>query len=303
MDLAHLSTNPLCSLPLTQFTISPSTSSVWIYIVLPLRSWPIPQHPHHPHQTPSLRPGITNVVANQIQVCQGRVVLQSFCQSLTADKDLQNTSWNHLRFFEIHIQEISTPSTACSHTSAHTDISCQCGLQWNEKNKLKFTQICIMDLAHLSTNPLCSLPFTHFTISPSIGSVWIHIFLPPLVTDSSASSPSSPNTKPEPRYHQCCSSPNSGLSGSSCASVLLPMPDSKQRSANYVVKLLCKIQIQEISRRVTTFFSTFLWYSHVVSNETNKHKFNQICMMDLAHLSTNPLYGLSFHSVHHSTVD
>ena len=146
-------------------------------------SWPVPRDPHHPHQTPSLSPFWANVVAFQIQVCQGRVVLQSLCQSLTADKDVQNTWWNHLRFFEIHIQEISTPSTACSHTSAHTDISCQCGLQWNEKNKLKFTQICIMDLAHLSTNPLCSLPFTHFTISPSIGSVWIHIALPPPLHD------------------------------------------------------------------------------------------------------------------------
>ena len=120
------------------------------------------------------------------QVCQCRVVLQSLCQCLTANKDVQNTRWNHLRFFEIHIQEISTPSTACSHTSAHTDISCQCGLQWNEKNKLKFTQICIMDLAHLSTNPLCSLPFTHYTISPSIGSVWIPTAVPlPLMTGSS----------------------------------------------------------------------------------------------------------------------
>ena len=113
IDLAHLSTNPLCSLPFTHFTISPSTSSVWIHIFLPPLSWLVPQDPHHPHQTPSLSPGITNVVAKQIQVCQGRVVLQSFCQCLTANKDVQNTWWNHLRFFEIYIKEISTPSTAC----------------------------------------------------------------------------------------------------------------------------------------------------------------------------------------------
>ena len=47
-----------------------------------------------------------------------------------------------------------------------------------------------------------------------------------------------PNTKPEPRYHQCCCNANPGLSGPSCASVLLPMPDSRQRSANYVVKFM-----------------------------------------------------------------
>ena len=94
-----------------------------------------------------------------------------------------------------------------------------------------------MDLAHLGINLLCSLPFTHFTISPSIGSVLIpHYSSFALLTGSSESSPSSPNTKPEPRYHQCCCPSNSGLSGSSCASVLLPMPDSRQRSADYVVK-------------------------------------------------------------------
>ena len=87
------------------------------------------------------------------------------------------------------------------------------------------------------------------------------------MTGSSGSSPSSPNTKPEPRYHQCCCLPNSGLSGPSCALVLLPMPDSKQRSANCVVKL-CKIQIQEISTLPTAF--------------------TQIWMINLVHLSTNP---------------
>ena len=75
-------------------------------------SWPIPQHPHHAHQTPSLSPLRANEdVPLQIQVCQGRVVLQSFCQCLTADKDLQTTWWNHLKCLEIHMQEISTPST------------------------------------------------------------------------------------------------------------------------------------------------------------------------------------------------
>ena len=124
-----------------------------------------------------------------------------------------------------------------------------------------------MDLAHLSTNPLCSLPFTHYTISPSIGSVWIHIFLPPLVTDSSGSSPSSPNTKPAPRNHQCCCLPNSGLSGSSCASVPLPMPDSKQRSADYVVKS-SKILWNSHTRNLNAFYrmlSYFRSYWHIMS--------------------------------------
>ena len=102
-----------------------------------------------------------------------------------------------------------------------------------------------MDLAHLSTNPLCSLPFTHFTISPSTSSVWIHIVLPPLMTDFSGSSPSSPNTKPEPLQGQYCCDAKPGLSGSSCASVLLPMPHRRQISAKYVVKS-----------------SNILWHSH-----------------------------------------
>ena len=93
-----------------------------------------------------------------------------------------------------------------------------------------------MDLAHLSTNRLCSLLFTHFTISPSTSSVWIHIALPtPIMTGSSASSP---NTKPEPLQGQCCYNANSGLSGSSSASVLLPMPHRRQRSSH--VSASCK---------------------------------------------------------------
>ena len=81
-----------------------------------------------------------------------------------------------------------------SHTSSDAHISC--GLQWNETNKLKFTQICMMDLAHLSTNPLCSFPFTHVTISHSTSSVWIHIALPPPLMTAS-----SPNTKPTMRWN------------------------------------------------------------------------------------------------------
>ena len=149
-------------------------------------------------------------------------------------QDLQTTWWNDAKFKYKKSQRFLPHS---SHTSSDTHISY--GLQWNEKNKRKFTQIWMIDLAHLSTNPLCSLPFTHFTISPSTSSVWSldpYFLTSPLMTDFSGSSPSSPNTKPEPLYNQFCCFANSGLSGSSSASVPLPMPDRKQRCAKYVVK-------------------------------------------------------------------
>ena len=98
---------------------------------------------------------------------------------------------NHPKFFEFKYKKSQRLLPHSYHTSSDTHISC--GLQSNENKKLKFTQICMMDLAHLSTNPLCSLPFAQFTISPSTSSVWIHIALPPpLMTDSSGISPSSP---------------------------------------------------------------------------------------------------------------
>ena len=96
-----------------------------------------------------------------------------------------------------------------------------------------------MDLAHLSTNALYVLPFTQFTIPPWISSVWIPtaVPLPPHDRISSESSPSSPNTKPEPLQGQCCCDRQiQVLSGPSCASAPLPMPDSRQRSPKYVVK-------------------------------------------------------------------
>ena len=117
------------------------------------------------------------------------------------------------------------------------------------------------------------------------------------MTRPSSSSPSSPNTKPEPQHHQCCWNPISGLSGSSCASVLPPKPHSKQRSAKYVVKSskILWIHIQQILTPSTAFFSYSLSYSHVVSNEVREHQIH-------SDLNDRPSTS-SFHSFHHSTFD
>ena len=138
-----------------------------------------------------------------------------------------------------------------------------------------------MDLAHLSTNALYGPPFTQFTIPL------------PIMIGSSSSSPSSPNTKPGPRYHQCCCDAKPGLSGSSCASVLLPMPHRRQISAKYVVKsskILWNSHTHKKSQRLLPHSSHTSAHTHISSglqwNETNKLKFTQNCMMDLAHLST-----------------
>ena len=258
----HISAPILCVVFLSlssQFHIRLALSRSLLQYLSP--SWPIPQHPH---QTPSLSPGSTNVVVIQNQVCQGRVVLQSFCQSLTADKDEENTWWNHLRFIEIHAKEISTPSTAfLSYFRSYSHIIWS-PMKWNEQAQIHSD---LHDGLGTSQHQSCSLPFTHVTISPSTSSVWIHIALPPpLMTDSSASSPSWPNTKPEPLQGRWCCMPNSGLSGSSSASVPLPMPDSKQRCAKYVVKS-SKILWNSHTRNLNAFYrmlSYFLWYSHVM---------------------------------------
>ena len=64
----------------------------------------------------------------------------------------------------------------------------------------------------------------------------------------------------------CCQS-NSGLSGSSCASVLLPKLDGRQRSANYVVKSWKIIWNSHNTRNLslsTASFSYFRSYSHIM---------------------------------------
>ena len=119
---------------------------------------------------------------------------------------------------------------------------------------------------HIS-NPLCSLPFTHFTISPSTSSVCIHIALPPLLTDFSGSSPSSPNTKPEPLHGQSYLRTNSGLPGSSCASVLLPMPHRRQRSSHLsasckgfeIVCIVCVMSYRHKTHRTSTRHCYWFW--------------------------------------------
>ena len=141
-------------------------------------------------------------------------------------------------------------------------------MKWNEQAQIHSD---LHDGLGTSQHQSWNLPFTHVTISPSTSSVWIHIALPPLMTDFSASSPSSPNTKPEPRHHQCCCNAKPGLSGSSSASVLLPMPASRQRSAKYIVKS-SKIHWNSHKRNLSAFYRILfilpliLTY-HVVCNE------------------------------------
>ena len=234
MDLAHLSTNPLCSLRFPQFTISPSTTSVRIHIAFPLRSWPIPQDPHHPHQTPSLGPFRANVVLLQIQACQGGVVLQSFCQCLTANKDQQHTWWNHLKCFDIHTQEISTPANAFfSYFLWYSHIM-------SVANEMKRTSSNSLRSAwwtwHISAPILCVVFLSHsspFHLRLALSGSILPYLLPSWPIRQEFHHPH-PNTKPEPRYHQRWSCPYSGLSGSSCASVLLPKPHSRQK--------ICKIR-------------------------------------------------------------
>ena len=106
-----------------------------------------------------------------------------------------------------------------------------------------------MDLAHLSTNRVVFLslmsPF-HLRLALS-GSM---LPCPPLMTDSSASSPSSPNTKPAPLQGRWCCLPNSGLSGSSSASVPLPMPDTRHSKQRF-----CKTPKLQFRRMAIDTFS------------------------------------------------
>ena len=105
-------------------------------------------------------------------------------------------------------------------------------------------------------------------------------YLSPLMTSSSISSPSSPNTKPEPRYHQCCWHANAGLSGSSCSSDPLPMPHRRQRSANCVVKSSKVLSISR-TRNLNAFYRILLILLliltyHVVSSEMKRTSSNSL---------------------------
>ena len=125
------------------------------------------------------------------------------------------------------MQEISTPSTAFfSYFRSYSHILLsQVKLKEQSQNRTSQHQCSVVFLS------LSSL------FHRRISSVWIPTAVPlPLMTGSSESSPSSPNTKPEPLQGRCCCSANTSLSGPSCASAPLPMPDSRQRSPKYVVK-------------------------------------------------------------------
>ena len=136
-------------------------------------------------------------------------------------------------------------------------------------NKLKFTQICMM-AAGTSVSPF------HLRLALS-GSILPYL---PLMTDSSGSSPSSPNTKPEPRHHQCWYATKSGLSGPSCASDPLPEPYHTQRSAKYKVKS-SKILWNSHTRNLNVFYGIFLILPliptyHVVSHEMKRTSSNSL---------------------------
>ena len=124
-------------------------------------------------KTPSLSPCRANVVPVQIQVRQRGIVLQTLCQCLTRDKDVQNT----VKSSKIHRKSDKRNLNAFYRILLILPLILTYHVVSNEKNKLKFT-LCMMDLAHLSTNLLCSLRFTHFTISPSISSVSVHTAVP-----------------------------------------------------------------------------------------------------------------------------
>ena len=293
MDLAHLSTNALYGLPFTEFTVSHSIGSVSIptAVPLPLMTGSSESSPTSPNTKPEPRYHqcccYTNAGLSGSR-CSSAPLPMPHRRRLSANYVVKSSKiiWNsHARNLNAFYRILLILPLI---------LTISCGLQWNEKNKLKFTQIWIMDLAHLSTNPLCSLPFTHFTISPSTSSVWIHIVLPPLMTDFSGSSPSSPNTKPEPRYHQCCCDAKPGLSGSSCASVLLPMPHRRQISAKYVVKsskILLKFTSKKSQRLLPHSSHTSSDNSHIMWSAMKWKEQAQI------HLDLHDGLGTSQHSV------
>ena len=431
----HISAPMLCMASLSlssQFHIRLALSRSLLQYLSP--SWLVPQNPHQPYQTPSLSPCRANVIMPQTQVCQGRVVLQTLCQCLTGEKYLQSMWWNHLKSFEIHKKEISTPSTALfsyfrsySHimwspmkwkeqAQVHSDLNNgfgtsqhQCSvwppfhsvrnftfdwlcldpycstspphdrflsiltkhqawapvspmLLWYKarfvrvelcfrpsanasqetkickirgeiiQNSLKFTykksqrllpSLLILPLIlthhpvsnemkrprsnslrsawwawHILAPILCVVFLSQVSpISPSTSSVWIHIVLPPLMTDFSGSWPSSPNTKPEPLQGQCCCPATTGMSGSSCASFLLPMPDSRSRCAKYAVKSSnLRNSHKDISMPSTVNFlilALILTY-YVVSSEMKRTSSNSLSAWWTWHISAPILCSLPF---------
>ena len=99
------------------------------------------------------------------------------------------------------------------------------------------------------------------------------------MTGSSGSSPSSPTTKPEPRYHQCCCYTNSGLSGSSCPSDPLPMPH--RRTGEKDLQTTWRNYVSSHTRNLNAFYRILLILLliltyYVVSNEMKRTTSNSI---------------------------
>ena len=154
-----------------------------------------------------------------------------------------------------------------SHTSAHTHISCYLQVKLKEQSQ---NHSDLHDWLGTSQHQ-CSVVFLslispfHLPLALS-GSILPHLsplmtgFLRSLtiLTKHQAWAPTGP---------MLLQTPNSWLSGSSCASILLPMPDSRQRSAKCVVKspkIVWKSHAKEISTPSTAFFSHFRSYSHIM---------------------------------------
>ena len=119
--LAHLSTNTalrcLSSFPWPHF----QTAAPWPFLCLsshPLPSW------HHPHQTPSLGPFISDLVALQMQMSQTGVLFQGLGQSLAGDKR-----------FEKHCKKYAKSSCGSSHSHLKMLVSGSKNT-WNNKKSM-----------------------------------------------------------------------------------------------------------------------------------------------------------------------
>ena len=176
-------------------------------------------------------------------------------------------------------------------------------MKWNDK--LKFTQICMMDLAHLSTNRVVFLslmsPF-HLLLALS-GSIVPYLPHPhdgflsilTILTKHQAWAPSGPMLF-KPKFMsvrvELCFNPSANA-----------WQQTKMRKIRGEIIYNALKFTYKKSQRLLPHSSHTSAHTHISCglqwNETNKLKFTQICMMDLAHLSTNRVVFLSLMSPSH----